>query len=54
MGDNSMTGNFKFNLPKELVVESKRAAKPKGEQLNVDGWRNSWLSRLSEIFVGHD
>jgi hypothetical protein len=54
MADNSMRGTFRFNLPKELVSESKRAVKPKGEQLHVDGWRNSWLSRISEIFVGKD
>ena len=52
--DNSMTGNFQFNLPKDLVSESKRQPKPKGEQLRVEGWRNSWLSRISELIVGKD
>ena len=54
MTDHSMTGSFQFKLPKDLVTESKRAAKPKNEQLHVDQWRMSWLSRLSELFVGKD
>jgi hypothetical protein len=52
MADNSMTGTFQISLPKDLLSEAKRAAKPKGEQLRVEGWRNSWLSRLSELLVG--
>jgi hypothetical protein len=52
MVDNSMTGAFQMNLPKDLLLEAKRAAKPKSEQLHVEGWRNSWLSRISEVLVG--
>jgi hypothetical protein len=54
MADNSMTGTFQINLPKDLLSESKRAPKPKNEQLHVEGWRNSWLSRISELLVGKD
>ena len=54
MVDNSMTGTFQINLPKDLLSEAKRAAKPPGEQLHVEGWRNSWLSRISEMLVGKD
>ena len=54
MADNSMTGTFQLNLPKELLTEAKRAPKPKHEELRVEGWRNSWLSRLSEALVGKD
>jgi hypothetical protein len=54
MIDNSMTGTFQIDLPKDLLSESKRAAKPKNEQLHVEGWRNSWLSRISELLVGKD
>jgi hypothetical protein len=54
MADNSMTGTFQINLPKDLLSEAKRAAKPKKDQLNVEGWRSSWLSRLSELLVGKD
>lgn len=54
MVDKSMTGTFELKLPKDLVLEAKRQPKPKGEQLRVDGWRNSWLSRLSEMLVGKD
>ena len=54
MIDNSMTGTFQFELPKDLLSESKRAAKPKNEELHVEGWRNSWLSRISELLVGKD
>jgi hypothetical protein len=54
MADNSMTGTFQINLPKDLLSEAKRASKPKNDQLHVEGWRNSWLSRLSELIVGKD
>jgi hypothetical protein len=54
MADNSMTGTFQLNLPKDLLSEAKRASAPKSEQLRVEGWRNSWLSRISELLVGKD
>jgi hypothetical protein len=54
MADNSMTGTFQINLPKDLLSEAKRASKPKNEQLRVEGWRTSWLSRISELLVGKD
>jgi hypothetical protein len=49
-----MTGTFQLNLPKDLLSEATRAAKTKSEQLHVEGWRNSWLSRISELLVGKD
>jgi len=54
MADNSMTGTFQINLPKDLLTEARRAPKAKNEQLRVEGWRNSWLSRLAEMLVGKD
>lgn len=54
MVDNSMTGTFQMNLPKDLLLEAKRAPAVKNEQLRVEGWRNSWLSRISELLVGKD
>ena len=54
MVDKSMTGTFQLNLPKDLLMEAKRQPKPKNDQLRVDGWRNSWLSKLSELLVGKD
>jgi hypothetical protein len=54
MVDNSMTGTFQFDLPEDLLTEAKRAPKPKNEQLRVEGWRNSWLSRVAEMLVGKD
>jgi hypothetical protein len=54
MSDHSMTGSFQFKLPQDLLSESKRAVKPKNEQLHVDQWRISWLSRLTELLVGRD
>jgi hypothetical protein len=55
MADNSMTGAYQLNLPQDLLMEAKRAPKPKHDQLlRVEGWRNSWLSRLSELLVGKD
>ena len=54
MADNTMTGTFQINLPKDLLSEAKRTSKPKSDQLNVEGWRTSWLSRLAELLVGKD
>jgi len=54
MADNSMTGTFQIDLPKDLLSESKRASTVKSEQLHVEGWRNSWLSRIAEMLVGKD
>jgi hypothetical protein len=52
MADNSMTGSFQISLPKDLLSEAKRASQAKSEQLHVEGWRYSWLSRISELLVG--
>jgi len=54
MVDKSMTGTFQLNLPKDLLSEARRQPKLKNEQLKVEGWRNSWLSRISELLVGKD
>jgi hypothetical protein len=54
MADNSMTGAFQINLPKDLLSEAKRASKPKNDRLHVEGWRSSWLSRISELLVGKE
>ena len=54
MSDNSMTGTFQVNLPKDLLSEAKRQNKPGNDSLQVEGWRTSWLSRISEILVGKD
>ena len=52
MADNSMTGTFQ--IPKDLLSEAMRTSKPKSDRLLVEGWRNSWLSRLAEMIVGKD
>jgi len=54
MVDNSITGSFQVSLPKDLLSEAKRASKVKSDQLHVQGWRNSWLSRISELLVGKE
>ncbi len=54
MADNSLTGAFQINLPQDLLAEAKRVSKSKPEQLRVEGWRNSWLSKISELLVGKD
>jgi len=54
MSDNSLTGTYQLNLPKDLVQEAKRQPKPINEQFRVEGWRTSWLTRISEILVGKD
>ena len=55
MADNSLTGTFQLNLPKDLLSEARRQPKPlHKDQLRVEGWRNSWLSRVAEKLVGKD
>ena len=54
MADNSMTGAFRLSLPKDLVSAASRQPAPKPELLRVEGWRTSWLSRLTELLVGKD
>jgi hypothetical protein len=54
MADNSLTGTFQLNLPKDLLSEASRVPKVKPEHLRVEGWRISWLSRISELLVGKD
>jgi hypothetical protein len=54
MADNSMTGTFQLKLPKDLLLEAQRAAKKPTNDLRVEGWRTSWMTRLSELFVGKD
>jgi hypothetical protein len=54
MADNSLTGTFQITLPHDLLSEAKRVPKPKNEQLHVEAWRNSWLSRVAELLIGKD
>ncbi len=54
MIDESMKGAYQINLPKDLLTESKKQPKPKKEQLKVEGFRTSWLSRVSELLIGQD
>jgi hypothetical protein len=52
--DKSMQATGQFNLPKELVSEARKQPKAKKEMLKVEGWRTSWLTRVSEMLVGKD
>ena len=54
MSDDSMTGTFRISLPKELLAAADRQQKPKKDQLHVEGWRTSWLSRLTEMMLGKE
>ena len=54
MADDSLTGTFQLDLPEDLLSEANRAPKSRTEQLRVEGWRNSWLSRIAELLVGKD
>jgi len=54
MSDESMTGTFRLNLPKELLAAAARDGNDTPQHLEVEGWRNSWWSRISELFVGKD
>jgi hypothetical protein len=54
MADESRPETFQLTLPRELLAAASRQPKPKTEQLRVEGWRTSWLTRVSEVFVGKD
>jgi hypothetical protein len=54
MIDKSMTGSYQINLPKDLLSEARKQPKPKKEHLKVEGWRSSWLTRVSEMLIGKD
>jgi hypothetical protein len=54
MANSSMTEKSQFKLPKDLVAESVRQPKSKSDQFRVEGWKRSWLSRISELLVGKD
>jgi len=55
MLDGSVTGTFPFIPPQDLLAEAKRQVKPtRDQQLRVDGWRTSWLTRISEVLVGKE
>jgi hypothetical protein len=55
MSDNSLNGAFQLTLPKELVSAANRQPpKTADQKLHVEGWRTSWLSRLSEMLLGKD
>jgi hypothetical protein len=54
MADDSMTETFQLTLPKDLLSEAKRQTKSGNDRFQVEGWRTSWLSRISEILVGKD
>jgi hypothetical protein len=54
MTDDSMTGTFRLELPKDLLSEAQRASLKPKDNMHVEGWRGSWLSRISEKLVGED
>ncbi|MGA2190317.1 MAG: hypothetical protein ABSH33_17490 [Steroidobacteraceae bacterium] len=54
MVDDAMTGTFQVTLPQDLLSEAKRQNKPRSDRLEVEGWRVSWLTRLSELLVGKE
>ena len=54
MIDKSMQGAYQINLPKDLLSEARKQPKAKKEHLKVEGWRTSWLTRVSEMLVGKD
>jgi hypothetical protein len=54
MADHSMRDTFQLELPKDLLSEAQRAPKKAVNDLHVEGWRTSWLTKLSELLVGKD
>ena len=54
MPDNSSTGTFRMDLPKDLLSAAQQTPQPATPELRVEGWRDSWLARISEMLVGKD
>jgi len=54
MIDKSMQDSYQISLPRDLLAEAKKQPKPKREHLKVEGFRTSWLTRVSERLVGKD
>ncbi len=54
MTDDTLTGEFQVDLPRDLLAAATRPPRRKGEEYRVETWRPSWLTRLSELLVGKD
>jgi len=55
MADDSNPGTYQTELSKDLLSAAAQYAAPKqSNDLHVEGWRNSWLARISELLVGKD
>jgi hypothetical protein len=54
MFDHTSTGTFQIPFPQELLIESRQVAKPTSDQLRIEGWRNSWFSRIAELLIGKE
>jgi hypothetical protein len=53
MADNSMTGTFQLNLPKDLLLEAKRTPRP--SLSNCESRLAQFLAwRVSELLVASD
>jgi hypothetical protein len=53
MFEDTVTG-IQFEVPAELLNVPKARSAPRDEGLRVEGWRTSWLSRLTEMLIGKD
>jgi hypothetical protein len=55
MAEHSATDSYQIQLPAELISEAQRQPRPVSrDQLKVEGWRTSWLSRLTELLAGRE
>jgi hypothetical protein len=55
MVNTSTSETSRFYPPKDLLAEAKRQKpKPSSDRFQVEGWRRSWLTKLSEMLIGKD
>ena len=54
MSQNQGSATQEIPFAQDLLHVAKRVPKPSQEQLRIEGWRGSWLSRLAEVLVGRD
>ena len=54
MADHAHAEDYQIDVTPELLVIAQRARRPVGDQLQVEGFRRSWLAWLSELVIGKD
>ncbi len=52
LNDNSASGQFRINLPPDVLAEMRRGASSGRDALRVDAWRPGIFGRLLDLVTG--